>query len=162
MPSPRHLRGFTLLELALTVMVAVVVLISALSFVPATIRANTAWIQGRFVVAPQTVAWSPARPSFVFEVRSGVGVDQHGQPATAGRPLAGRALNFTLLGSGGDSGVIRNLNSSAVDATSGAEPSDPAGIVAVQVEVDDDGPYLITVTDPASGASERHIFVAGP
>jgi type II secretory pathway pseudopilin PulG len=155
-------RGFTLLEAGIAVLLLAIVAILALNFYNDVKRAQTGWKQGKFTLAPQTIQWAPQSASFVFAMTSGVGVDKNGQPVGSGIALRNYELNFELIGSGGDSGIIQSLNTTTINTTTGTAATDAAGIVVITIQVDDDGPYILKTVDPASGAEERHLFMAGP
>lgn len=162
MARPLAARAFTIIEVLIAAAVIAVLVLGVVQFGMGLKRSSTKWTTAAYTVAPQTIAWSPGTGSFVLSVTNGVGVDANGQPAGPGRPLPGFAMDFQLIGSGGDTGVIVSLNGTAVNATTGSATSDVTGSILIVVEVDGDGPYVLVATDPASGGEERTLFIAGP
>lgn len=155
-------KGSTLLEIGVALLLLAILLLMLLGDYTNSQRASTRWVQGQFKLAPQQIPRAPESASFVFVVTSGSGVDQNEQPVGNGVGLPGRLLSFELFGNGGDSGIIHMLNTTTVNSNVGAIATDIAGMVTITIRIDNDGPYLLKVNDPANGAEERHFFIAEP
>ena len=160
MENIRFSRGFTLLEIGLGLMLLAVMLTMALNIYSDSRRASTDWVQGEFTLAPQNIRRAPNSALFVFAATRGTGVDENGQPVGNGVGLANRQLNFELIGSGRDTGIIQSLNTTTVNSKFGVAATDIAGIISISIQVDDNGPYILKVVDAVNGAEERHFFVA--
>lgn len=148
--------GYTLIEI---VVVIAIVLILASLLGPLIVQMKNAradWETGEFTIGPQIVAQPPGTASYVFMLTKGTGVDANGNPIISVNPspIRGRNVTFTVApGDPANQGIITTLNTSTIDAASGAVVTDTLGIVAVGVSLDGYGSWKITavVAPDASG-----------
>ncbi len=161
-------RGYTLLELGIAAGIVIILVALAASALSGSQRKTVQWERGEFKVSPQFVNLPPGTATFRFDLNSGIGVDQYGQPlnnqtATA---VGGRNVTFTLVpGNPNHTGQIDSLNTTTINAMTGTQPTDSLGIVLVTVSVDDYGSWKLEANvakDSAGrfGGKEHTIFVS--
>ena len=159
--------GYTVIEI---VVVIVIVLILASLLGPLAVQmkqSRTDWERGAFTTAPQIVAQPPGTANYVFTLTQGTGVDANGDPIISVNPtrISGRNVTFTVApGDPTNQGVITTLNTTTIDAASGAAVTDTLGIITIGVSLDGYGSWKITAvvapdTNGDFGGSETIIMI---
>jgi len=112
-------------------------------------------------------SFDPGIAGYVFTLTQGTGVDANGDPIISVNPtrISGRNVTFTVApGDPSNQGVITTLNTTTIDAASGAAVTDTLGIVTIGVSLDGYGSWKITAvvapdTSGDFGGSETIIMI---